>query len=212
MCSSDLKPVKLLDLCTGSGCIPLLLCRLWPAGSVRAFGVDISTDAVQLARDNAVLCKVPVPSGNDLPTAPGHAAQNTFLPLLGNIRDPAFLHTHGVCPPFDVITSNPPYIPKREYDNLPTSVRKYEDMRALLGDPDQDSQKEGRGLTFYHAIAALVARAGVLAETGLLAVEVGHGQAAEVERILREEGGLRATTIWKDPWQIDRVVVASRGS
>ena len=85
-----------------------------------------------------------------------------------------------------------------------------QDVRALLGDPDQRAQQEeGRGLTFYHAIAALVARGGVLKETGLLAVEVGHDQATDVARILRDEGRMQSTEIWADPWRIDRVVVAS---
>ena len=206
------SPITLLDLCTGSGCIPLLLCRLWPPGSVRAFGVDVSTDAVQLARENASVSDVHVPSDTtNVPTPSASAPQNTFLPLLANIRDPAVLSKAGLQPPFHVITSNPPYIPRREYDNLPRSVREYEDIRALLGDPDPGNEEQ-RGLTFYHAIAALVARAGVLADNGLLAVEVGHGQAQDVARILREEGGMQSTTIWKDPWQIDRVVLASKQS
>ena len=204
------SPITMLDLCTGSGCIPLLLCRLWPAGSVRAFGVDVSTDAVQLARENASVSDVHLPCDTSLPTTSASAApHNTFLPLLADIRDPGFLHKAGLQPPFHVITSNPPYIPRREYENLPKSVREYEDVRALLGDPDPGNVEQ-RGLTFYHAIAALVARARVLADNGVLAVEVGHGQAQDVAHILRDEGGLQSTTIWKDPWGIDRVVVASR--
>lgn len=53
---SSSNPLHILDLCTGSGCIPLLLCQLLPKGSVRSVGVDISKSALQLARDNAVIC------------------------------------------------------------------------------------------------------------------------------------------------------------
>ncbi len=204
------KPVNLLDLCTGSGCIPLLLCRLWPPGSVRATGVDISKDAIQLSYDNARVSEVHVPSDNlpSPPTEPPIPAQNTFLPLLANIRDPAFARHPGLVSPFDVITSNPPYISREEYDNLPTSVRDFEDARALLGDPDP-GHEQGCGLTFYHEIAQLVARDGFLSDNGILAVEVGQGQAKSVERILLD-ANMKATAIWKDPWEIERVVVASK--
>lgn len=216
------SPLTLLDLCTGSGCIALLLCKLWPPGTVRAWGIDISADAVQLARDNAKLCELeatlPLPPGES-PTA-SRSARNTFEPLRADMRDPAFVHklkSAGLCPPFNVITSNPPYIPRQEYENLPTSVRDYEDVRALLGDPESDGENKGpsqssRGLTFYHDIARLVAGSSdsLLAKDGVLAVEVGKGQAREVESIFREEGNLTNTTVWKDPWDIERVVVASR--
>lgn len=201
---SRMRPIRLLDLCTGSGCIPLLLCHLWPPGSVRAFGVDIAEEAVQLASDNATACGFHV-SAEDPPST----ARNTFRPLLADVRARDFVRTPGLCPPFHVMTSNPPYIPKREYDELPRSVRDYEDRRALLGDPDA-GKEDGDGLTFYRDIAALVARDDVLVDDGVLAVEVGKGQAQDVERILRDEGRLRKTTIWRDPWSVERVVVATK--
>lgn len=189
------QPITLLDLCTGSACIPLLLCAVWPRHSVRAYGVDVSPDAIQLARDNAALCGL----------------SGAYEPLLADIRDPAFLVASGPSPPFDVITSNPPYIPRREYDQLSPSVKNYEDARALLGDPDP-GHEGGRGLTFYRSIAKLIACDGVLSDTGVVAVEVGHDQAREVEQILQREGRLPHTEIWKDPWDVERVVFASRHS
>ena len=127
---------------------------------------------------------------------------------MANIRDPCLAKHTALKGPFDVITSNPPYIPKAEYETLSKSVKDFEDIRALLGDPDSD--RDNRGLTFYHVISHLIAREGFLSDNGVVAVEVGQGQAADVERILREEGGLGATTVWKDPWDVERVVVASR--
>ena len=196
--------MKLLDLCTGSGCIPLLLCHLWPPGSVHTTAVDISEDAVRLSLDNAQLCGISIPEDSSSILS----SRNTFSPILANIRDPCFAKHAALKGPFDVITSNPPYIPKAEYETLPKSVKDFEDIRALLGDPD--SSHDSRGLTFYHAIAHLIARERFLSDGGVVAVEVGQGQAADVERILREEGGLGATTVWKDPWDVERVVVASR--
>ena len=210
---SPQNPVRLLDLCTGSGCIPLLLCRLWPRGSVRALGVDIGAEAVQLATENATITGFGV-SSEHLASQGAHRplARNTFRPLLADIRDPAFARIPDLRPPFDVITSNPPYIPKRDYDRLPAEVRQYEDRRALLGDPDPASRDDehGDGLTFYRAIAQLVARDGLLARHGVLAVEVGKGQAHDVQRILQDHGRLTKTQIWQDPWQVDRAVVATR--
>ena len=184
---SPTRPARVLDLCTGSGCIPLLLCHLWPPASTRAVGVDISPDAVRLAADNTARSRT-------------HERQNTFTPLLADIHDPHLLHR--LDPPFDIITANPPYIPLHEYHALPVSVKDYEDPRALIGDTD--------GLAFYRTIAALLARDGLLAPHASIALEIGHDQARAVTHILRSTPGLYLgpIEIWKDPWDKDRVVFA----
>lgn len=199
MCPTPHRPVKVLDLCTGSGCIPLLLCHQWPPGSVRAFGFDISRDAVRLAKDNATQCGFASEESTSL-------LQNTFHVSLGNILDPAF--AHSLTPPYDVLTSNPPYIPRLEYDRLPSCVKDYEDIRALLGDIPGD--KEQDGLAFYRGIARIVAQEGLLAAGGLIALEVGHGQARSVEAIMQREGRMPHTEVWLDPWQQERVVFARK--
>ncbi|KAF8124986.1 S-adenosyl-L-methionine-dependent methyltransferase [Boletus edulis] len=188
-------PVRVLDLCTGSGCIPLLLCHLWPPASTHAVGVDISPDAVRLAADNTSRSCT-------------HGRQNIFTPLQGDIHDPDLLHHLDPPPPFDVITANPPYIPLHVYHSLPSSVKDYEDPRALIGDPPNASHTDG--LSFYRAIAALLARKGVLAPHATIALEVGHDQAHAVVQILRHTPGLPLgpMEIWKDPWDKDRVVFA----
>jgi release factor glutamine methyltransferase len=194
------RPLSVLDLCTGTGCIPLLLCHLWPPGSTRAYGVDISQDAIRLAIDNAARCNIP--SFETLPLTQG--SQNLFVPVLGDLRDPnLFKH---VLPPFDVITANPPYIPKREYDTLPVSVKNYEDPAALLGDLPDDEERDG--LTFYRLISQLLRQKGVLRDGSIVALEVGQAQADAVEGILQQSAGLRNTQVWKDPWNVKRVVLA----
>ena len=164
--------------------LPILLCHLWPPNSVRAVGVDISPDAIRLATDNSTRSPI----------------RNIFTPHLGDLHDPDLLHCLDPQPPFDVITANPPYIPLDEYHALPSSVKDYEDPRALIGDTD--------GLAFYRAIAALLARKGVLAPHATIALEVGHDQAHAVTCILRHTLGLQLgpMEIWKDPWDKDRVV------
>ncbi|OCH95119.1 S-adenosyl-L-methionine-dependent methyltransferase [Obba rivulosa] len=203
------KPLSVLDLCTGSGCIPLLLCSLWAPGSTHACGVDISEDAIKLSADNARANDIAIPEKGPLPPHEFRLRdRNTFTPLLGNIRDSAFVVASGLHPPFDIITSNPPYIPKREYDELPVSVKDFEDHRALLGDPD-DTVPDGRGLTFYHTIAELLNSNKLLKCDGIVALEVGAGQARDVASIMENQGGMRHTRIWNDPWGKERVVIAT---
>ncbi|PAV18811.1 S-adenosyl-L-methionine-dependent methyltransferase [Pyrrhoderma noxium] len=161
------RPLRILDLCTGSGCIPLLLLSSLRSASlsssnssppspsssahpVHALGVDISDDAIDLAQENAKYAcpgisfipsplypgsssKVPSQSSSSSP----HPAPYTFSTLQTSILSPSFPSTlqNLNWGPFDVITSNPPYIPLSEYISLPESVKDYEDPRALLGDP-----------------------------------------------------------------------------
>jgi release factor glutamine methyltransferase len=112
-------PARILDLCTGSGCIPLLLLDALPVA--RANGVDLAPEAVALATENAAL----------------HGLANRFQATQGNLFDAAFAErwvaSHGQA---DLITSNPPYIPAAELRALEKGVLDWEDERALLGDVD----------------------------------------------------------------------------
>jgi len=209
------RPFNLLDLCTGSGCIPLLLCHLWPMGSLRAVGVDKSHDALQLAKDNAKHVNVPL---LDLQSSE-NAKENSFSVLHADIFDKTFIQTPKISnmQPFDVVTSNPPYIPKHEYNGLPSSVREFEDPAALLGDPDSphgdgpsDSHRDRdrRGLTFYRAIADLIGNHGLVKEGGLAVVEVGHNQSNDVADLMSKNAKVSRTEIWKDPWGVERCVLA----
>ncbi|KAI0028606.1 S-adenosyl-L-methionine-dependent methyltransferase, partial [Vararia minispora EC-137] len=193
------RPARVLDLCTGSGCIPLLLCALWPQGSTSAVGVDIADEALTLATDNARECGVPL-LGDAGAQGPPPRLHNGFLPLHGDLRAPDALACALPLKPYTLITANPPYIPPAEYAALDASVRDHEDARALLGDgPD--------GLGFYHAIAELVCADGVLDEDAVLALEVGKGQADAVRAIVKRTGAFTRTEVWRDPWGIERVVV-----
>lgn len=212
------RPLNILDLCTGTGCIPLLLCHTLPLGSVQATGIDISEDAIKLARENATVCGISVPAG-DLPRPNNRSTplkENTFKPVLADLLHPNFVRQARLTPPYDIITSNPPYIPKLEYDRLPASVKDYEDVRALVGDPagvvlsTLPEADRDKGLTFYHRIAELVRDHDLLAAGGTLALEVGIGQAQDVAAILERKTGIRRIDIWKDPWEKERVVVARR--
>ncbi|TBU47633.1 S-adenosyl-L-methionine-dependent methyltransferase [Dichomitus squalens] len=210
---SPARPLKVLDLCTGSGCIPLLLCHLWPPGSAHATGVDVSPAAVRLATDNAALCGIPPPSlGPDAargpPPAPALPQKNTFTALLADLTRPTFAHDPRLAPPYDLLTANPPYIPRAQYERLPASVRDFEDVRALLGETPECADGS-TGLGFYYRIAELVGAHGLLRRGGgTLALEVGDGQAGDVVRIVEGRARVSEIDVWRDPWGKARVVFA----
>jgi release factor glutamine methyltransferase len=182
---------RVLDLCTGTGCIPLLLCAEWAPYPVAALGVDLSSDALALARENAADCAAALGASRvDFVHADILATGATDTLRAHPARGGGF----------HVMTANPPYIPRAEYERLDASVRDWEDPRALLGGTD------ARGLTFYRAIARLAAQPGILVSGGPLVLEVGHDQAREVEDILQDNAFERIER-WKDAWDVERVVV-----
>jgi release factor glutamine methyltransferase len=218
------KKTRILDLCTGTGCIPLLLCTSWAPQPVTALGVDISADALALARENAEDCRADFAGG---------LKESTIDFLQADVLSDSFadaLRAHPACGPgFDLITSNPPYIPLGEWRDLDASVKEWEDPRALIGDPGdwpahlqpeqaaEGQQQAGRrGLAFYRALARLAAQPGILASGCPLVMEVGHDQAGEVEDILqgthdgmagaRDQAFARVER-WKDAWDVERVVI-----
>jgi len=199
--SPQAAPTSVLDICTGTGCIPLLLAAVLPEGSFTAVGVDSSTSAVALAGENVRHVQGP---NNDL----SPRRRNPVTMLLGNLWDDSFFTKHiydrG---PFDVVTCNPPYIPRQEYDKLPPSVRDHEDVLALLG----DKNGERDGLSFYRRLVEVLRpEKGVLKEGGMLVVEHGDGQSGAVQRVFIEgfAGRLRHIEAWKDQWNKDRVIMA----
>lgn len=102
--------ITILDMCTGSGCIGISLAKLVPASLVRA--VDLSKDALEVARENAAL---------------NHVENIEF------ICSDLFDQVDGE---FDIIVSNPPYIESEEINKLMPEVREYEPRMALDGDVD----------------------------------------------------------------------------
>jgi release factor glutamine methyltransferase len=138
------RPLRIADLGTGCGAIVLaLLCELPNAFGV---GTDISPAALRVARDNARRLG------------------------LTRARFVACDMMAGLCGPFHLIVSNPPYIASGDLAALDPEVRDFDPRRALDGGPD--------GLDFYRAIAA--AAPALLAPGGVLAVELGAGQAQAV--------------------------------
>lgn len=121
----DKRQVRILDMCTGSGCIGISIAKLYPESMVTA--VDISEEALVVARENAKI--------NDIENIEFISSD-----LFEN------LSVDGDDDKFDIIVSNPPYISTEEMKSLMPEVRDYEPRMALDGDDD--------GLIFYRRIIA----------------------------------------------------------
>jgi release factor glutamine methyltransferase len=163
-------PLEILDLGTGSGAILIALLSELP--NAIGFGVDVSEPALAIARRNALRS--------------GVAARVRFA------RSSWWSHVSGQ---FDLILSNPPYVPTADIAALEPDVRDYEPRLALDGGPD--------GLAAYRAIASIAAAR--LTPGGALIVEVGQGQADDVDALFRASG-FPATHIAADLAGIPRVV------
>ena len=164
-----------LDLGVGSGAI--LLAILAERAAAKGLGVDVSDEALAVARENAA--------------------------NLGLAKRVALLRgdwTRGLDDAaFDLVVSNPPYIPTNDIETLEPEVKDYEPRLALDGGAD--------GLDAYRLLAPEILR--VVKPGGRFAVEIGHDQSEPVEALFRAAGGTQVATL-KDLANRDRVVVGER--
>ena len=166
---------RVLDLCSGTGCIGCAIAAELPR--VRVVLSDVSPEAMEISRRNV--------SRNGLD------GRISFLPA--DVMKLPPLMTGS----FDLVVSNPPYIPTVEIMTLDPSVRDYEPVWALDGGED--------GLDFYRAI--LKNWHGVIRQGGELMFEVGEEQAERVKDLMRM-AGLREARSFPDTQNIQRVVAA----
>lgn len=161
---------SVLDLCTGSGAIAVALKKETENRglNVKVTAVDISADALALAKENAE----------------ANGAEITF------VQSDLFTRLRGR---FDVIVSNPPYIPSATISTLQREVKDFEPMLALDGGED--------GLDIYRRIAEQASR--YLNRDGMLIMEVGEGEAEAVAKLFK---GSAYTMIVKDFNNVDRYV------
>ncbi|ELU42522.1 Tfb4 domain-containing protein [Rhizoctonia solani AG-1 IA] len=169
------RPLRVLDLCTGTACIPLLLCDSLPPRTISALGVDNSLSAVELANENISNCGFNKSGGNTVHVWHSDIfAQDFVRSLKQHVK---------VWEPFDVLTSNPPYIPRQEYDKLSHTVRLFEDPLALLGEvppsAGESEQYSDLGIDLFPGGSQNLVRPG-----GHIALEVGEGQARLVEEMI----------------------------
>jgi release factor glutamine methyltransferase len=162
--------VQILDVGVGSGCIAVALAAALPGAQV--YGVDRSLPALDLAARNAAC------HGINLVLRHG----SLFEPF-SDLR-------------FDLIVSNPPYIPTADLAGLQPEVRDYEPREALDGGVD--------GLDYYRLIVP--AAVSHLFDGGWLLVEVGCGQAADVRQLYEQTQRFGQLFTACDPAGIERVV------
>ena len=163
------KPnARVLDLCTGSGCIIISMMRNLP--DIEAYAGDISKQALNVAKENAKTYQ----------TAVNFEKSDLFEAFSGK---------------FDMIVSNPPYIPTHEIANLMPEVRDFEPTEALDGQED--------GLYFYRKIVA--GSVEYLKEGGWLLLEIGCEQAAAVTQMM-SQFGFKEIAVLQDLAGLDRVV------
>lgn len=160
--------MQVLDLCTGSGCIMISVMKNVP--DITGYGVDISKQALLVAKENGRLNGVQVNWERS--------------DLFENITET-----------FDMIISNPPYIPTKVIDSLMPEVRDFEPVEALDG--------MGDGLYFYRKIVQQCSE--YLNPHGYLYLEIGCEQAKDVSRFM-EQAGFADIEVVKDLAGLDRVV------
>ena len=168
------EKIHILDIGLGSGCISCALAKKLKDKNIEILGVDISLEALEIAIENInkldLVRKVIIRKSD----------------LFSKIRD---------IEKFDLIVSNPPYIPKKEENNLQKEVRDFEPKEALYAS-DED------GIEFYKKIIATAPN--FLKKEGYLAFELGIEQYKKVQELM--EKNFKDIKIYKDLAGIERVI------
>jgi release factor glutamine methyltransferase len=168
------KP-RIVDIGTGSGIIAIALAHEWPSATVTA--TDVSASALDVARRNA--------------DRNGLAGRIRFL--MGDLLTPIAAER------FEIIASNPPYVPETDRTSLAPEVRDYEPGSALFAGQD--------GLSIYRRL--IPAAFDALVPGGFLVLEIGYGQQSSVSALL-ESSGFRSIEFTADLQSIPRVAAAQR--
>jgi len=147
--------ITLLDIGTGSGCIPITLKKLFPIMEVHT--LDVSKDALTIAKKNA------------------EKLETHIVFYHKNILEKEDWES---LPSFDIIVSNPPYIPHREAHHMPENVKQFEPHLALFIDDENP-------LIFYEMIASFAKQK--LNKDGYLFFETNEFNAKEVLTMLRNK-------------------------
>lgn len=169
------QPMRILDVCTGSGCVAVGLGREFPKATLVAS--DISQDALDVARRNLARYGV---------SARTQCVRTDLL--------------DGIDGPFDLIVSNPPYVPTIDAPGLQPEVREYEPPAALFAGED--------GLQIIRRLVGQAAAA--LAHDGLFVFEFGAGQDQAVEAIVEAVPALTLLEVKHDLQDIPRAAVARK--
>ncbi len=170
---SDPAPARILDIGAGSGAIAIAIAHHLPQAQITA--IDLSSAALDIARENAALNRAAI-----------RFLQGDLLTPVAGER-------------FDVIVSNPPYVPAIDRDSLSVEVRDHEPALALFAGSD--------GLDLYRRL--IPAAFAALVPGGWLALEIGYGQSDAIAALLAQ-AGLHSIAFAPDLQGILRVAIARR--
>ncbi|KAI8902624.1 S-adenosyl-L-methionine-dependent methyltransferase [Globomyces pollinis-pini] len=155
-------PLKVLELCSGTGCISLALASSLPLVSIDA--IDVSKSAFVLSRLNQRRLEIPTSK-----------LKFHLVDLYDTERMRSFTS-------YDLVISNPPYISPAEYQQLDKSVKDFEDSRALIANDEF-------GTKFYEKICSLEH---LYKRGSKLVFEIGETQGERVQQIMKSHGFLNA--------------------
>jgi release factor glutamine methyltransferase len=180
--NSKLKSQKILDIGTGSGCIPVTLKKHLPNADVS--GLDISPEAIKIAQLNAKLNNVVVKfiEGDIL---------NPNTALLNQVKS-------GGLEKYDIIVSNPPYVTEQEKAEMHNNVLSFEPHLALFVEDDDP-------LVFYNAIADFALKQ--LQKGGLLFFEINENLGEQTVELLTSKS-FKNIELRKDMREKDRMIKA----
>lgn len=167
------KNISILDIGTGSGCLALALGQELPNAKIT--GIDNSTKAIEIAQLNAKTLKI----------------ENVIFSQLD-------LFENKIEGKYDVVISNPPYIPQKEIESLMPEVKNFEPHSALTDSAD--------GLTFYHKISEISKR--IINSKGWFFLEVGLGEHPKKAMQLFSNEKFKNVELIKDYNGDDRVLRA----
>ena len=173
--SKQFENPQILDIGTGTGCIPITLCL--ENNQIKADSVDISEDAIEVAKKNAL-----------------------FHNVYDNVK---FLKSdlyQNITKQYNIIVSNPPYIPLKDKETLQFEVKNFDPPTALFA-------KDDLGIEFYDRIIEDIHS--YLLPDGYLCFEIGINQCNEIE-ILLKQAKMRNIKVIKDYNNIERIIISQK--
>jgi release factor glutamine methyltransferase len=191
------QPLRILDVGTGSGAIAIALAFHLPHAQITA--VDLSAAALEVAAANtarhALAGRIRFVQSDLLDGIRTVILSEAAHVVSSEVEGPAVLPV--ALPPFDVIVSNPPYVPTADRASLHPQVRDHEPAAALFAGLD--------GLDIYRRLIPQARAA--LQPNGLLALEIGHGQREAIASLLSGWNELR---FLDDLQHIPRIALARK--
>jgi release factor glutamine methyltransferase len=171
------SPKLIIDFCTGSGCLAIALAKAFPLAKV--VGIDISEDALAVARENAIR----------------NQAEVEFICKDLNIES-SYAELQSSYGKADIIVANPPYVSTEEWQQLDHSVKDFEPKLALVSD------KEGLGLALR--IYKGMISAEMLSQNATFLMETGIGHPQKLMALLGNSKSLQPFSASIPSWQLPR--------